>query len=301
MSAKTFNLEQLKGVRDFYELDKEFFTKNFTLKDLDISSRVLQHWSVSGILQDNDRKVDENHKFSFVELIWLKIILELRLLGYSIPKIKTAKSYLLKNRLITEQFNLKTDDEIISFNRKIFGNRMNEKEFHNLFSNELVLNNIRSKKMVLLNFLIQIYLLERQNINLIFFNSGEAGCLFENMREDEEVKRLLESQPYIILPMNKLIKDFIDDKRNGDFVSQSHILNKNEIQILGAVRLANFDSIVIHFKNKQPMMIEGRKKIKVEMESRISEILLNRSYEKIEINSQDGNISYSTKTIKFKL
>ena len=82
-----FNIDNL-----FEEIEKDLFSEEFTLKNLgnnNVTARHLQYWSDNDLLPESKRKQDENHKFNFVELIWIKIIYELRVLGFNINKIKS--------------------------------------------------------------------------------------------------------------------------------------------------------------------------------------------------------------------
>lgn len=76
----------------------------YTIKDEQISSRVLNHWHKLNILKDN--RIDKKgwRKFSISEMIWIRIVIELRKFDYPLSKIKSVKESLDKaNRKDEEQ------------------------------------------------------------------------------------------------------------------------------------------------------------------------------------------------------
>ena len=64
------------------------------VKVMGISKRLVSHWLDEGVITD-DRKGDTTHRyFSYMEMFWVAIIIELRRFSYPIKKIKTIKLYL---------------------------------------------------------------------------------------------------------------------------------------------------------------------------------------------------------------
>jgi len=64
------------------------------VKVMGISRRLVSHWLDEGVITD-DRKGDTSHRyFSYMEMFWVAIVIELRRFAYPIKKIKTIKLYL---------------------------------------------------------------------------------------------------------------------------------------------------------------------------------------------------------------
>ena len=58
------------------------------VKVMGISKRLVSHWLDEGVITD-DRKGDTTHRyFSYMEMFWVAIIIELRRFSYPIKKIK---------------------------------------------------------------------------------------------------------------------------------------------------------------------------------------------------------------------
>lgn len=66
--------------------------KRYTVKDSDISYRVINHWDDKGLLPKGVQDEDEKwRKFSFVEVVWLEVLKELRSFGLSLESIAKIK------------------------------------------------------------------------------------------------------------------------------------------------------------------------------------------------------------------
>lgn len=76
------------------EMSLDLNVRRFTIKKDDAKRKKISHWVKEGILNENrDGKIGWR-KFSFVELLWLKIIEIMRDTGFSIEKIKSVKKSL---------------------------------------------------------------------------------------------------------------------------------------------------------------------------------------------------------------
>ena len=75
---------------------KEMNRRQYSLSEPSVTPRVLHHWYQTGII--SDRRIDGKgwSKFSFTELVWIKLIIRLREFGLSLDKIKIAKEDLSK-------------------------------------------------------------------------------------------------------------------------------------------------------------------------------------------------------------
>jgi len=70
---------------------KELNQRQYSISEPSVTPRVLHHWYQTGII--SDRRTDGKgwSKFSFTELVWIKLIIRLREFGLSLDKIKIAK------------------------------------------------------------------------------------------------------------------------------------------------------------------------------------------------------------------
>ena len=86
---------QVHFLGSFLNLDltvkKGLNQRQYSLSESSVTPRVLHHWYQTGII--SDRRTDGKgwSKFSFTELVWIKLIIRLREFGLSLDKIKIAK------------------------------------------------------------------------------------------------------------------------------------------------------------------------------------------------------------------
>ncbi len=231
------DIVKLLGDFGFADLEKEQFEKMFTPKDLGISSRALHNWSENDLLMDKERAYDMNHKFSFVELIWLKIILELRGFGFPLKKIKTVKRWLVEKKTFAEILNCKTDQEIVNSFCQMSAKKYPDRALvEEAILNPSILKKIKNKKFTVLQFLLYGYFRERNNSVIVITNEGLAAPVFDGVISGALAKAL-DKQSYITIPVYKLILNFIEDEKNFKFIPRTEIFNKTELQILENIRV----------------------------------------------------------------
>lgn len=83
-----------KMLRKGGEHQKAVTERKYSLRELNISARVLNSWYKKNILTDDRINGKGWSKFSLSELIWIGIIKKLRSFGLNINKIKKVKDYI---------------------------------------------------------------------------------------------------------------------------------------------------------------------------------------------------------------
>jgi DNA-binding transcriptional MerR regulator len=84
-----------KDLLGFKEIIRE---QKYKVSDTKIKYRVMSHWEKMGLLPDNlrkDKDIDGWRRFCFVELVWIKVIEQLRKFGLSLETIKEAKEKIM--------------------------------------------------------------------------------------------------------------------------------------------------------------------------------------------------------------
>ena len=82
-----------------------------------------------------------------------------------------------------------------------------------------------------------------------------------------------------------------------------HVLSQQEHDVLKAIRhnYQDLKSVNIKFKDNKPQLLEIKMMKKVQVESRILELIKSGEYATIEIKTVDGKLSHYEKTEKIKL
>jgi DNA-binding transcriptional MerR regulator len=73
------------------DVKKGLNQRQYSLSEPSVTPRVLHHWYQTGIISDRRSDGKGWSKFSFTELVWIKLIIRLREFGLSLYKIKIAK------------------------------------------------------------------------------------------------------------------------------------------------------------------------------------------------------------------
>ena len=76
------------------KLKEQLNNQQYSLQNVDISSRVLNHWYEFGIIDDTRTNGKGWKKFSVSEIIWIHIVLKLRKFGLNLEKIQVVKGCL---------------------------------------------------------------------------------------------------------------------------------------------------------------------------------------------------------------
>ncbi len=300
MAKSNFKIDSFSAENLYEDLEKGLFSEDFTLKDLGISARVLQNWSEKGVLPDKKRKEDENHKFNFVELMWLKLVFELRIVGLPLERIRKVKEMLFEKKSLIKLLNVSDTDDLASRLYSIYAHQVKDKQrFMEVFSTPEMKKKANSPRFSFLHILLYQFIQDRQPIKIVVFNDGSVLPYMPHVHDKNiDLMEVLEKETTVSVPLFKLILNFIEDENNFNFISKGVILNFNEIQILQTIRNGKFQKVTIHFKNSKPKILETTELLKLNKEARLSEILLSQGYETIEITTQAGVVSYSPKTTK---
>jgi len=86
-------------------IKKKLNLQNYKVDDKRLSSRVLNHWYKSEIIEDNRPNGKGWKKFSISELVWVQIVFKLRNIGLDLNRIKLVKHHIDKFNSIDENSN----------------------------------------------------------------------------------------------------------------------------------------------------------------------------------------------------
>lgn len=288
------------------------FTRAFVINDVGVTTRTMNNWMNLGLLLNKDRVENSTYRFSFVELIWLNIVRELREYGFSLEKIKKVKEVLLTPLDYMEYYsNLPVEDRkkiIKTLNKLPIKDEKIKKQYIESF--EMGINELTSKKETfyfnILSAAIQNFLLIREDVKILVDIEGRAIPFFESDKDNPAYERIFEQsgfdrESYITISMNKFYRKFVQNKNYFNFVKENQMLNENEIHILNLMREGKAKSITIRFKDEKPYMLEITRGKKIEAETRLSEVLVSGGYQDISLKTENGNIVVTNIVTKERL
>ena len=92
---KKSNLLKAEDLDDYPKLSAFLNVKELSVSFTGQTYRIINHWENAGLLDDNRESENGWRKYSPSEIIWIKIIYQLREFGFSIDKIKEVKKYVI--------------------------------------------------------------------------------------------------------------------------------------------------------------------------------------------------------------
>ncbi|MCX6258657.1 MAG: MerR family transcriptional regulator [Bacteroidia bacterium] len=289
-------------------------TRQFVMKDIGVTSRVFHHWSQKGLVNVRPKINDHNHVFSFVELIWFNIVNELRAYGFSLEKIKFVHDSLMQEiswnafvNSLTISEKEKFIEEIDFLPSEYDDQKNNLKEILRKDMNDPDLSsdendiNINALYLIIYNFLVI-----RSNVWIYIDIKGTVIPCVEKIMDKVKLNKLMDEyffdrESYICISLMKFFRKFVQNPKYLDFVRDNDILNENEQYILSLIREGKAKAITIKFEGQKPSHIEITRERKLDVESRLSEVMLTKGYQDIVIKTKNGDIAYSNITTKKKL
>ena len=281
---------------DDFENNKEFVASDFAKSNDRTVQRNLSKWESQGILFNTEFDENKKRKFSFVEAVWIKIVQELRAIGYSKENILEARESLsMRNSfrvlitriinvlpIITEE-NLKVD----SLEPRDLEKENEDIDFHDETS--------------YLGSAIAHCIENRVPVIMLFFKNGGVSIIdLEDITDSSTLVELFDST-FTVVSLNSILQDMmIDDKLNFIF-PKLHALTKAEWEVLQELKNENVEELSVKFSSKKEILIESTVKLNPDPEKRLSEILTKGGYENIEYKTQDGRIVKALKTTKRKV
>ena len=258
------------------------------------------HSAAKGVLNKPSR-------MNLVFYFYLNIILDLKAFGLNKNRLHKVKSYLFSEVSILEAL-IEPDLSTISLTESLT-NLINESDFEDSKIKETLLGKINSGKF--------INDLENKNVSLLFLNifkliskSHDIYLLIDVNMDAMFVDEMelssqnlidLAKDSRIIIPLKQYLFKFIGGYFKHDFVSRAKLLSNKDIMILEQLKKNDIDSITVKFHKEVPNIMEVRKQKKVQIQSRLSEVLFKGGFEDIILKTKQGSIYYSQLTTKTKL
>lgn len=297
-------LEILKSLNDPYfekQLDNyhmEICLPRFQLREVGISSKVINDWSKSEII--NPMEVGEIRKwreFSFVEAIWLKFVEELRFFGVPLKTIRYYKKKVFdfdieSFRAMRDYYNLIDSDDIQI--QKI------KQEYNAIFSQgELhALEVLKKTGRTLFSSIILFSIIPRLNLGF-YFNAEVEGfveldkSLQQQIPEikDETFNKMIGSKSFALINIKSLYTRFFDNPNlNPDAAFYFGIMKPTERRLLEQVRSGDYTKITITLEHDTIVLSRATKKNDEDLMKQIAKLLKKGDFKEVEFISRDGHI-----------
>lgn len=271
-----------------------------------VNSRMLNYWVEDAELLKK-WKAKGWRKFSFLEIVWLKVISDLREFGVSFEILKKLKDNL---------FHIPNREEILGILKA------RDKDIRDLLNKGTLSGDAKYLYEMTVKFgnaaeeivdaeippmlanMIGLIVVQRKSADLIVNKEGKGVILLHTSKEvvvpNEESQAMLDA-PHISIPLTDIIESFIlndeiDKKLQMEFFSE------DEWKIIDILRNERPASLTVKFDDKRKAnLIEITRTKKVDLAHRLSNIILKEGYETITLKTQKGKIVTCSQTERIKL
>jgi DNA-binding transcriptional MerR regulator len=275
-------------------LQERIKERKFTVKDLGVDYRWIDHWHAKGLLIGNyeERKW---RKFNLVEYVWLKMIIKMRAFNIGLETIKSVKD-LLDCDFTVDDFMKNSEIDFMGISPK-FAPSGRETTAKIILKDKDVLENIKQFRINLLELYIMDILTLYSYYSILINPNGEIIPIkysyLELYSDKMEFKNFI-TKSYVSISITEILRDFIVEK-DIDLNNKKRlaILTEEESLVLNAIRQDDLKSVIIKFDNDSKMnLLEEIKEERIDKASRLFEMIMTKGYQDITIKTQNGDIVY---------
>lgn len=265
---------------------------------LDNKARTLNYYKSEGFLPERAKKSN----FSFIDLVWLRIVFQLREMGITRELIKKLREHAFEPVDQTEYAEVLKNNESVVRTGLAEILKMVPEEHHReitLRVEKAFKEGSLGKELVQNKFIAFLtYLVEKKVPGEIHLYA-DGTIEYNTLNSDSLPMFYFVHKTYVSISVTEILSYYL----SKDFISasiQEIYFSKDELLILQTVRKEKCKSIKINYRDEQIDLIELEKEINIDKAKRISEVFLANAYEDVTIKTQKGQIISCKKTTKIK-
>jgi DNA-binding transcriptional MerR regulator len=289
------NAKRIKeGYFDTIALMGKIQERKFSVKDIRVNYRWLDHWHSRGLLFSNyDRS--KWKKFNLQEYVWIKIILKLRAFNIGLETIAAVKMVL--DSEITGEDLLENSE--INFNEIItqFAPSNQKMEAVGILSDPEIQNKIKETRINVLGLFIIDILLLGNYYSIIINPAGEIFPVkysyLEIISNIPGFQNII-SGSFVSISVTEILRDFILEQETiQPRTRRLALLSDEETLVLNTIRQDDLRSVIIRFDNRKKMnLLEEIRETKIDKSTRVAELIIAKGYQDITIKTQNGDIVF---------
>jgi len=241
-------------------------TEKYSVKDTDITYRMVNTWCKAGIMADRRKTEDGWRRLTFTDLIWLHLLIELRKFGLSIDQLAVAyKTAFYVHGDTQNPWNVfavgvaqcfqKTNISIVIFNDGFLALA---------FDDELTSHD--------------------------HLSSHTSSTAQTN----------LQIEPYIKLNLNQLVRKAHPKLSLAESQKLSIRLSGEELEVISTIQEDDLDNITIRLKGGKIQRIE-KEKSQSNYQGSLNELIKEISYGEATLSVKEGRIAYVKQKISKKI
>jgi DNA-binding transcriptional MerR regulator len=275
-------------------LNQKIKERIFTIKDIGVNYRWLDHWSSKGLLLNSYNK-HKWKKFNLIEFVWIRVILKIREFNMSLKTVSAVKE-LLEYEFTVENL-VKNPD--VNFNEVItqFATSEHSQAVRKLLIEPEIKRNIEEMRFNFLEVMITDILLLGNCYSIIINPDGEIipvkYSFIELISDIPEFINII-NRSFVSISITEILRDYIIDKELvHSYKKRLALLTEEEAIVLNTIRQDDLKSVIIKFDaNNKLNFLEEVKESKVDKAARLAELIMSKGYQDITIKTQNGSIVY---------
>jgi DNA-binding transcriptional MerR regulator len=318
MKISEFKIDNISGndllvamQKDYWgtiQLLLELVLPQFTISEVGITHRWITHWDEQ-VLLGNRRDGVAWRRFSFVEYIWLRIIVRLREFQMPISSIRQVKKFLWQ-AIDPQKFEQFSDEFLQNVRKGAFPppSGTTHEEFEKGLKKAKAQHKTVFRYLNTLFWMIFSMQLYKRPICLLINEKGACCSIFLAGGEISEfsMNLILDTIPksdFICINLYNILQEFFSNEKIDDNTIQKiAILGEKEKQILALIQRGDFKEITIRLKdNKEYFVGIKRNKSVDKISNEVSSIITRNRYQDIRLVTEKGKIVLAEVTEKIKI
>ncbi len=293
---------QSEQASKFSELSIKILEKNFTTTQVGVSYRWITFWDERGLLPSVTEK-RKWRKFSFVEYVWLKMIIELRKYNISLDIICRLKDSLFESSSANEYIN--SPELLEEMLLRIAPDNQKEAVKQILADKEKIYAEIQQITITPIYLLVLDAILLKSHIAILINHEGVyipfKEFYFEDFYKNNDFREFIHKS-YISISITEIVSDFIKENDLEMLEGKLTILTEQEAQIIDLIRQRKYKSLKVRFDDdKEISMVEATSAETPDIEKRLIDMIMKNGYQEIVLKTERGKLVNCENTRKIKL
>jgi hypothetical protein len=260
--------------------------------DTGINGRNFQWWTDEKVLEENNNKAG---RLTFVDFVWVKMVEQLRQFGVPLPLIAVLRKKLFDNIKIKGL----TDkgERVINYIDTLPVSKEEKRKLLEFIPPDAEIKP-SDIQMSLLQLVLLQSILKRKPLAFAFFLDGTYLIIDkegEHLMNQKDLYRL-ETEHHIRINVAKIVSEFLSSDLAFATVPDIHLLTYPENKLYEAIRSGEYESIVVHFKEKKVKSLELKKNASVQR--KIIDVLNENRFSEIIVKKHNGQITKIEQNIK---
>lgn len=284
--------------------------KHFTKKDFPVTYKTMHVWAREGLFPEEKAEERDWRRFSFIEYVWMNLIIRLKSFGMSTESILMAKKFLLEPLRVSQMVELA--EYLLGDESQKQMSAQEKKSFQALpkdFMDELKAYNKEHKDeklpdLTILTMIVSHYVTTRRNVCFLVTHEGKVFPWVEEKKDYYEKAGVssLKENDHISISLANLVKEYIMVEKTEP-EPRVQLLTEEEQEVIRYIREKKLTELTIRFDDKHRIsLLEAKEKLNaVDVEARYIDHLLKSGYQDVSYTTQGGKIVSFHRTTKKRI